>query len=571
MSFVLMQMLFFAWAIDHTFFPYVIQLLVDAISTHQGDRADIWPVLVTPIVLAVTLWIIIEICYRCAGYVQARVIPRMETQVRAEMFEYVQNHSHDYFSTHLAGSLANKISDMPQAMSNVVKLVTSLFIPVMLALTIATTMFFHLRPLLGVILLVWILIHMGISLYFARGCDRYSDIHSEARTTIAGKIVDSFTNNINVKLFARHRYERDYLSSYQHDEQKKHVQSLRYIEKLKLFLSVASFLGPFIAINWYMIYCWQKEYITTGEIVYIFNTVWNITMMAWLAGLELPSLFKEIGTCRQALTVIQDPHDLVDHPEAIPLTVSKGEITFENVTFHYTPQNNLFEDKNIKIAAGTRVGLVGFSGSGKSTFVNLILRYFDVEQGRILIDGQDIAKVTQNSLRAQISMIPQDTSLFHRTLKENIRYGRPEANDEEIIRASQIAHSHDFIHELSEKYDALAGERGVKLSGGQRQRIAIARAALKNAPILILDEATSALDSVTERKIQESLEHIMRGKTCIVIAHRLSTLTGMDRILVFKSGKIVEDGCHEELIAAKGHYAMMWNMQAGGFLPDIEN
>ncbi len=258
----------------------------------------------------------------------------------------------------------------------------------------------------------------------------------------------------------------------------------------------------------------------------------------------------------------------MDAPGAIPLKIAKGEIAFENVTFNYIPEHNIFEDKNLKISAGSKVGLVGFSGSGKTTFANLILRYFDVESGMITIDGQDISKVTQESLRAQIAMIPQDTSLFHRSLLENIRYGRLDAPDHEVIDAAKKAHCDEFIDILPEQYHTTAGERGVKLSGGQRQRIAIARAILKNAPILILDEATSALDSVTEKKIQDGLKHLMDRRTCIVIAHRLSTLCGMDRILVFKEGKIIEDGSHKELIKANGHYAHMWKMQAGGFLPD---
>lgn len=567
--FLAMQVFFLAWAIDHTFFPYVMRLLVDAISNFQGDRSGIWPVVATPLWLGGGLWIFLEISYRLAGFLSARVIPRLEASVRMAMFDYVQHHSHVYFSTHLAGSLSNKIADMPQSITNVLRAIMSLFAPVVLALCIATVMFFQVQPFFAIILLSWILVHASICFACAKNCDHYSNVHSEARNTLSGKIVDSFSNHFNVKLFSRHRYEREYLAKYQSEEQKKHEKSLYFIEKMKIALGVATFLGPGIAINWYMIYSWQQGDITTGEVVFIFNTSWNITMMAWLAGLELPSLFKEIGICRQALTIIQDSHDIVDTAHALSANVPKGEIVFENVTFHYTPNRNVFEDKNITIDAGSKVGLVGFSGSGKTTFVHLVLRYFDVEQGRILIDGQDITAVDQHSLRAQIAMIPQDAALFHRTLMENIRYGRLDATDEEVIEASKKAHCHEFIEQLPQKYDTLAGERGIKLSGGQRQRIAIARAILKNAPILILDEATSALDSVTEKQIQDSLQNLMNGRTCIVIAHRLSTLSGMDRILVFKEGKIVEDGTHHELIDAQEHYATMWDMQAGGFLPEF--
>jgi len=254
----------------------------------------------------------------------------------------------------------------------------------------------------------------------------------------------------------------------------------------------------------------------------------------------------------------------------MPLVVKKGTIEFENVSFRYHKGRDIFLDKSLTIKGGEKVGLVGFSGSGKTTFVNLILRFFDVDEGRILIDGQNIADATQDSLRAQIAMIPQDTSLFHRTLMENIRYGKLDATDEEVIDASKRGHCHEFIMQLEEGYESLVGERGIKLSGGQRQRITVARAILKNAPILILDEATSALDSITEKYIKESLADLMRGRTTIVIAHRLSTLADMDRILVFKDGHVIEDGNHSALITLDGHYAKLWNMQAGGFLPEEE-
>jgi ATP-binding cassette subfamily B protein len=260
--------------------------------------------------------------------------------------------------------------------------------------------------------------------------------------------------------------------------------------------------------------------------------------------------------------------DIQDRRHARELVVSKGEIIFEDVQFSYQGSDPLFQNKSVKIESGQKVGLVGYSGSGKSTFVNLILRLFDVTSGQITVDGQDIRHVTQDSLRANIGMIPQDPSLFHRTLGENIRYGKTNATDEEIVEASKKAHAHAFISALAQGYDSLVGERGVKLSGGQRQRIAIARAILKNAPLLILDEATSQLDSVTESDIQDSLWQLMQGKTTIVIAHRLSTLLHMDRILVFDESKIVEDGTHQALLTQRGLYATLWNAQVGGFLPE---
>ena len=266
--------------------------------------------------------------------------------------------------------------------------------------------------------------------------------------------------------------------------------------------------------------------------------------------------------------MVLTPLDIQDKPDATALCITHGEIIFDKVGFHYKGTTPLFDKLPVTIEAGQKVGLVGYSGGGKTTFCNLILRLYDVTAGRITIDNQDIRDVMQDSLRAHIGMIPQDPSLFHRTLMENIRYGKDDATDDEVIEAAKRAHAHDFIAKLPNGYEALVGERGVKLSGGQRQRIAIARAILKNAPILMLDEATSQLDSVTEREIQDSLWDLMQGKTTIVIAHRLSTLLHMDRILVFDAGRIVEDGTHNELLARAGLYKTLWDAQVGGFLPE---
>jgi len=319
-----------------------------------------------------------------------------------------------------------------------------------------------------------------------------------------------------------------------------------------------------------LIYGRLNNMVTVGDFALILTLSFTIAESIFNLGEEILRFAKEAGSCRQALNIIVEPHEIQDKPNAHELNVTQGKIVFDQVQFQYQGTDPLFENKTVTIEPGQKVGLVGHSGSGKSTFVNLILRLFDVSQGRILIDGQDIKEVTQTSLRKNIGMIPQDPSLFHRTLFENIQYGRVDASAEEVINAAKNAHAHEFIENLAQGYDSLVGERGVKLSGGQRQRIAIARAFLKNAPILILDEATSQLDSVTEQYIQESLWELMQNKTTIVIAHRLSTLLNMDRILVFNKGKIVEDGTHQELLAKNGMYATLWKAQVGGFLLDEE-
>lgn len=562
------QLFSLAWSLDHTLWPYIMGIFIDGLNGITGDRSQMWSILWLPITLGISLMLIVELSFRLSGFLGVYSIPKLEGSVRMGMFDYVQHHSYAYFSRSFAGSIANKLAEMPLSFTRIIEQVLRLYIPVLVAIFISIILFSRVHMQFSLMLAAWIFIHLGICAYFARKCANFADDHAESRSLLTGKIVDSLSNHLNVKLFARHTAEVGYIWKFQNLEAKAHSISLLYLEKMKLALGFFSLFGIGFGMIGYMLLTWQRGEITTGEVVFIFNTIWNITMMVWLFGLELPNTVRDFGVCKQALSVIRDTHDVVDISNARPLVVSPGEIVFDNVTFNYEDKKTIFQNKNIKIKAGEKVGLVGFSGSGKTTFVHLILRYFDLASGRILIDGQDIAKVTQESLRAQIAMIPQDPILFHRSLMENIRYGKPGATDEEVIEASKRAHCHDFIMQMPEKYDALVGERGVKLSGGQRQRIAIARAILKNAPILMLDEATSALDSVTEGFIQDSLNELMQGRTTIVIAHRLSTLSGMDRIIVFKSGKVVEEGTHEALVELGGHYAKMWEMQAGGFLPE---
>jgi ATP-binding cassette subfamily B protein len=345
----------------------------------------------------------------------------------------------------------------------------------------------------------------------------------------------------------------------------------RALEKYLLKAYFFQGLWVFILISFMLaglIYGRHHGFVTIGDFALILTLSSAIASSIFNIGEAILQFSKGAGYCRQALDIIVEPHEIVDKPEATELKVTQGKVVFENVHFQYQGTEPLFENKTVIIEPGQKVGLVGHSGSGKSTFVNLILRLFDVNQGRVLIDNQEIKEVTQESLRRNIGMIPQDPSLFHRTLMENIQYGRFDATKEEAIEAAKQAHAHEFIIDLPNGYDSLVGERGVKLSGGQRQRVAIARAFLKNAPILILDEATSQLDSVTEQYIQQSLWQLMQNKTTIVVAHRLSTLLHMDRILVFSQGEIVEDGTHSELLAKGGLYAALWKAQVGGFLQE---
>ncbi len=441
-----------------------------------------------------------------------------------------------------------------------------LFIPAALSCVLTLIIFSQINAFLALIVGIWIVVHFTLCGIFTLKCAHYSYLHGESRSTLVGKIVDSLTNNVVVNLFFRFRFEKDHIAHYQRQEQKANYLAQVYSAKMFTSLSVA-FLVEVFTLTGFIIFYWTHGKISAGEVVQSFYTIWNLSMIVWMVGDKAPEFFQSLGIAKQALAVMQHPQDLLDPPHAVELSIKRGEIVFENVSFCYG-EKKIFQNKNLRIGAGEKVGLVGYSGAGKSTFVNLILRFFSLEKGRILIDEQDIASVTLESLRGNIALIPQDPILFHRSLEDNIRYGRVEASKEEVIESAKLAHCDEFIKQCAKGYSTLVGERGTKLSGGEKQRIAIARAMLLKAPILILDEATSALDSVTEKYIQDSLDKLMANRTTIVVAHRLSTLSKMDRILVFDQGKIIEQGSHLELLNKKGHYAHMWQMQAGGFLPD---
>lgn len=554
-----------AWSLDSILWPYLLGLIIDTLTQFDTNRLAAWDALKPLLVCGILLWFFVEFCFRCRDFIRAHTIPKLEAHIRMAMFDHIQYHSPRYFNEHFAGSLSNKISDMVSEVTNMIQY-SMVFIPALASAILVVIFFFQVNPLFALILATWIILHFTIVSYFVRKIVHYSNIHGEARSTLAGKIVDSFTNNFAVNTFYRFLFEKHRILASQEIEKETNHRALLYVAMMFLILTVV-FLTGIITLNTFLVLFWFQNTITTGEVIQVFNTTFNVIMILWFAGDLLPQFFKSMGIATQALSVMHDPKDVVDTPYSQPLQVTSGNIVFEDVSFQYG-EKNLFQKKNVHIRGGEKVGLVGYSGAGKSTFVNLILRFFPIKEGRILIDGQDIATVTLESLRQNVALIPQDPLLFHRTLEENIQYGNPSATKEEVYHAAKLAHCDEFIRKTPHGYQSLVGERGTKLSGGERQRIAIARAMLASSPILILDEATSSLDSVTENYIQESLEKLMENRTTIVIAHRLSTLAKMDRILVFDEGKIIEEGTHEELLVKKGNYARMWEMQAGGFLPD---
>lgn len=564
-SFFFIYFLSFIWSVDATVWPYLLGQIIDILTQFEGERAGAWVPLTGLLAAGVALWVLVEVCFRVRDYLSAKALPQLEADIRMAMFDHIQHHSPKYFNEHFAGSLANKISDMTTQVTLMLQNLM-IFVPAVLASILIVVFFFFVKPLFAGILALWITLHCAICFAFTTMCVKYADIHGEVRSELAGKIVDSFTNNYAVNLFSRFKFEKSHVEQYQKEEQKKNTQAQKAVVWMLVALS-GLFLIGIITLNSFLVYYWFQSKVSTGDVIQVFNTTFNVVMILWFAGYMMPQFFRSFGISRQALSVMLDPQDVIDPPHTPALKVAQGAIVFENVSFQYS-EKELFKNKNIQIKGGEKVGLVGYSGAGKSTFVNLILRFYPLDKGRILIDGQDIAKVTLESLRQQIALIPQDPLLFHRTLEDNIHYGNLEASQTEVVQAAKRAHCHEFIQNTPKGYASLVGERGTLLSGGERQRIAIARAMLAGAPILILDEATSSLDSVTEKFIQESLARLMQNRTTLVIAHRLSTLAQMDRILVFDQGKIVEEGSHEELLKQKGYYAYLWQMQVGGFLPD---
>lgn len=557
----------FAWPVETMLWPYILHVVIDIFTRYEGDRLAAWEALRNPIIGGICLVVYVECASRGMGFLLAKAIPKLQADIRMTMFDHVQHHSPRYFTERFAGSLANRLTDMTTQVETIVMELFWPLVPMFMTCILGLCFLWFVHPVFAWLLLAWIVLFLAIGFKFMRKCDANEHRHGEARTTLLGNIVDSFTNNFAVNLFFRFKYEKNLIALFQKKEKETNVFSKWYLEKVRCYWSLSYFFIVFLGIFGSLVYLWIHNQITTGQVVQVFTTMWSVATILWTLGSTLPSLFQSFGIAKQAYSLMQDPQDLGDTPHATDLKIKKGEIIFDNVSFHYG-EKKFFQNKHAHIHGGEKIGLVGFTGAGKSTFTNLILRFFPLESGKILIDGQNIANVTLGSLRQQIALIPQDPVLFHRTLWENISYGKPEATHAEVMRAAKLAHCDEFIRNIPGAYDAKVGERGTKLSGGEKQRVAIARAILVDAPILILDEATSALDSVTERYIQDSLEKLMENRTTLVIAHRLSTLSRMNRILVFENGKIVEEGTHTALLRKAGLYSKMWKMQVGGFLPD---
>ena len=566
---MLLSCLLVAWS--DTVMPVLIGKLVGLMTATDRPAAlrGAWPMLLGMLAFMLVLRPAILLFDSLLRF--NAVMPGLTSLVRWQNHWHVVRQSWPFFQDDFAGRIANRVMQTGNALrESAVSGVRAVWYIVIYGLT-TVVLLWRADWRLAVPTVLWFAGYGVFLRYFVPRMRDLSRASSQVRSKIMARVVDSYTNILTVKLFARPSDEDVYVRNVIDSHKAAMGRHMRLVTQ---FITILWMLNALLLVATAAVglSLWQASRLEVAVFAMALPLAWQITSAAGWVSWEVAGIFENVGVVQEGMETIAVVHRMVDAPNAVPLRVTRGEIRFEHLGFAYDPQRPVLQDINLTIRPGERIGLVGRSGAGKSTLVNLLLRFFDPVSGRILIDGQDLALAQQDSVRAQIGMVTQDTSLLHRSITSNIRYGKPEAGMDEVVQAAQRAQAYDFIMGLRdwkgrEGFEAHVGERGVKLSGGQRQRIAIARVILKDAPILILDEATSALDSEVELAIQEQLLGLMDGKTVIAIAHRLSTIARLDRLILLDEGRIVEMGSHEELLALGGHYSQLWKHQSGGFLP----
>ena len=557
-------------AMTATLMPYAIGRITGAVSEGVWDNVDLWQASLPALGLLFGLAVAQMLFARGATLCMIMVRPQQKIRIIRELFAYLQQHSPRYFSEHFAGSLAHRISEGSIGLLEITWSLVVEMLPILVVLITSLVLLTLASPWLGLGLLLWVGAYSWLAFVLSRKAQVLASSHAQARSVTTGKIVDAVGNLSSIRLFARQGFELDYLTRYQNEEKQAAQRSFFYQEKIRLLqdsLSVVLRVGLVVL----ALYLWHVGKIDVGQLVMVATLGLMIVAQCSFLSMQFMHFFEFIGNIENSINTLLQPQEMPDRDNAVPARIEKGSIHFRDVSFGYTPDKPIFKHFNLDIRAGQRVGIVGFSGSGKSTLLSLLLRSYDPQSGTIEVDGLDIQGMTQQSLHTHIALIPQEPGLFHRSLRENIGYGDVNASDAQIILAAKRAHAHAFITQMPEGYEALIGERGVKLSGGQRQRIAIARALLKNAPIMVLDEATASLDSETESLIQGSLDDIMADKTVLVVAHRLSTIAHLDRIVVLDKGQIVEDGSHSQLLERRGLYYRLWQRQSDGLLSETDD
>ncbi|WP_036840673.1 ABC transporter ATP-binding protein [Pleomorphomonas oryzae] len=573
---VAMAVLTLMLSLTEVVLPISIGWLIDAVTEADrvGSRVIDWHI--------VTLFILLLLAARplvtfLSQLVRNQVLSRnIGTLVRWRTHEFVAKADISFFQNDFVGRIATKVTQTGQAIRSLIRLFADqlLFVVLYMVGVIGYLLFKH--PLFAAPLIVWTVAYVILVYSYVPRSRAAAREVADTASVFSGRLVDGYSNYMTVRLFTASTREDAYVREALESGITATGKQMRLITGLSSLLTLLN--GLLLAMSGLAgLTLWSRGMATPGDIASVIAMTLQIQQLSRMATMSLSDLFESVGTLDDTVRSLSKPQLITDRPHAKPLIVKGGGIDIDHLSFGYGSGRLAIDDLTLSIAPGERIGLVGHSGAGKSTLVSLLLRLYDISEGSVRIDGQDISAVTQNSLRATIGVVTQDTSLLHRSIRDNIKYGRPEASDEEMLAAARMAHADEFIPELTDNrgrigFDAYVGERGVKLSGGQRQRIAIARVLLKNAPILVLDEATSALDSDVEAAIQDSLGVLMEGKTVIAIAHRLSTIARMDRLVVMDAGRIVEMGSHADLIARGGIYAGLWTRQTGGFLniDDVE-
>jgi len=541
-------------------FSHLVNAITAAVKTH-GGFAGVMP----SIVWLAVVWLASASAYRGYEMVDVNTGPRMRGLAQKYLFVYLLGHSPRYFQDNFAGKLGQKVKQAGQATIGILGIVCMDAVRVFGLVVIGAVLMALQAPAYAVILGVWTLLYLGVVFALAKRCVVLSKALSDEVSTSTGRLIDAVSNADLVRAFAKAVYERKFISYFLADEMNASRRLRWFLITMRTFMQFATLL-LLVALVFVTARDIVAGAISLGAFTMIYLLANQIARGVQELSFRMLDYFEQLGTLAEALDLVSAPHEIIDGPDARPLAVGKGHIRFENVSFRHPNGYQVFENLNLDIAPGERVGLVGPSGAGKSTLVRLLRRQFEPQSGRITIDGQDIGHVTWDSLNEAIAEVPQMPGVFHRNVRDNIRYARPLAEAEEVESAARQAHAHDFIAERDEGYDMIVGEQGIKLSGGERQRVAIARALIKDARILVLDEATSSLDSESEHLIQSALWTLVQGRTVIAIAHRLSTIAGMDRVIYLDQGRILEDGPHRVLLANKGPYSRLWNRQMGGFI-----
>ncbi|TAJ14193.1 ABC transporter ATP-binding protein [Patescibacteria group bacterium] len=560
--------LFFVASVSDIFVPILYKKFFDTLSL-EGEKHVVALVLVSIIVSVLSLRVFRWVTRNVALLGLQKIEPETMARLRQISFEYLANHSLGFFSNNFTGSLIQRVNRFARSFERLADTIAFHFIPLGVTIVGAIVVTWFYTPILSIIIMVWIAVFFICNYVFALWRVKYNILIAAADSKTSGVLADLFSNQNAITLFATLPFESNRFRNVTNEQAKITRTTWNINSTFDAIQAAIIFIAEFF-IFYFSIQLWEKDAITIGMFVLVQVYIIQLASQLWDFGRIVRTVFEVFADSKEMVEMLLLPHEIKDVPSASVLKVDKGLIEFNDVVFNFGSTRTILNRINLQIEGGEKIALVGSSGAGKTTILRLLFRLYEVTSGHILIDGQDIQHVTQESLRKNIALVPQEPVLFHRTLIENIRYGRLDASDEEVHEAARLANC-DFIENLPQGYNTFVGERGVKLSGGERQRIAIARAILKDAPILVLDEATSSLDSQSEALIQEALDRLMKGKTTIAVAHRLSTIRQMDRIIVLENGSVREDGTHDALLKdSQSLYRELWNLQAGGFIADSD-